>query len=136
MSIISQQLQRTRLVGRAESNATESGLHPSRVSSNPIGSVPGRSALAGERQVSSSSIGNGGSGRYTTPIDEEQGDFVFSMEGMEDVDEKKGEKRNSGGWTFAGGTRSPHLGAIGGSGRNGVGSTTNGGGVEGMFGAR
>jgi hypothetical protein len=136
MSIISQQLQRTRLVGRAESNANESGLHPSRVSSNPIGSVPGRSALAGERQVSSSSIGNGGSGRYTTPIDEEQGDFVFSMEGMEDVDEKKGEKRNSGGWTFAGGTRSPHLGAIGGNGRNGVGSTTNGGGVEGMFGAR
>jgi len=86
----------------------------------------------GERQVSSSSIGNGGSGRFTTPIDEEQGDFVFNMEGMEDVDEKTGEKRNSGGWN----TRSPHLGPIGG-GRNGASTTTtNGGGVDGMFGGR
>jgi len=57
------------------------------------------------------------------------------MDGMEDVDEKKGEKRNSGGWTYAGGTRSPHLGAVGG-GRNGVSGTTNGTGVDGMFGAR
>ena len=134
MSIISQQLQRTRL-SRAESSGSESGLHPvsaARVSSNPIGSGAARAGLVGERQVSSSSIGNGGSGRFTTPIDEEQGDFVFSMEGMEDVDEKKGEKRNSGGWTYAGGTRSPHLGAVGG-GRNGA---SNGGGVEGIFGGR
>ncbi|TVY60753.1 Zinc finger protein [Lachnellula suecica] len=127
MSIISQQLQRTRL-SRAESGGSDSGLHPSRASSNPIGSGSGR---IGERQISSSSIGNGGSGRFTTPIDEEQGDFVFNMEGMEDMDDK-GEKRNSGGWTYGSG-KSPHLGAIGGTPRNG---NTNGGGVEGMFGGR
>jgi hypothetical protein len=119
MSIISQQLQRTRLA-RAESSGSETGLHPGRVSSNPIGTG------TRDRQVSSSSIG--GSGRFTTPIDEEQGDFVFNMEGMEDLDEKKGEKRNSGGWTYAGGTRSPHLGAMS---KNGVAGTANG--VEGMF---
>lgn len=135
MSIISQQLQRTRLGGRAESSGNDSGLHPltaSRAASSPIGSGPGRAGLIGERQISSSSIGNGGSGRFTTPIDEEQPE-LFTMDGMEDVDDRKGEKRNSGGWTFAGGTKSPHLGAMGG--RNGT-STTNGQDIEGMFGAR
>jgi hypothetical protein len=142
MSIISQQLQRTRL-SRAESSGSDSGLHPvaaTRASSNPIGSGAGRAGAIGERQVSSSSIGNGGSGRFTTPIDEEQGEFVFSMEGMEDVDEKKGEKRNSGsgGWTYAGSTKSPHFGAVGG-GKNGVSTATNGTngtGMDGMFGTR
>ena len=137
MSIISQQLQRTRL-SRAESSGSDPGLHPvsaARASSNPIGSGAPRNGLVGERQVSSSSIGNGGSGRFTTPIgeeQEEQGEFVFNMDDM-DAD-KKGEKRNSGGWTFAGGTRSPHLGPVGS--RNGVSSPTNGGGLGGMFGAR
>ena len=130
MSMISQQLQRTRL-GRVESNGSES-LSPAasgRVTSNPIGAAS-RAGLVGDRQASSGSMGNGGSGRFTTPIDEEQGDFVFDMEG---VDEKTGEKRNSGGWTFAGG-KSPNLAAVAGS-RNGTtSSATNG--VEGMFGAR
>jgi hypothetical protein len=130
MSIISQQLQRTRL-SRAESSSSESGLHPSRVSSNPIGS----GSRASERQVSSSSISNGGSGRFTTPIDEEQGDFVFSMEGMEDVDEKSREKRNSGGWTYPSTTRSPQIGAMGGI-RSTVPGSTHGNGAEGMFGGR
>ena len=138
MSIISQQLQRTRL-SRAESSGSDPSLQSvsaARVSSNPIGSGAARTGLVGERQVSSSSIGNGGSGRFTTPIgeeQEEQPEFVFNMDDMEA--DKKGEKRNSGGWTFAGGTRSPHLGPIGGS-RNGVSSTTNGGGLDGMFGSR
>ena len=126
--MISQQLQRTRL-GRVESNGSES-LSPiasGRVTSNPINAVS-RSSLVADRQISSGSVGNGGSGRYTTPIDEEQGEFVFDMEG---VDEKKGEKRHSGGWTFAGG-KSPNLAAIGGN-RNG---TPGANGVETMFGAR
>ncbi|KAL5323172.1 hypothetical protein ACEPPN_007701 [Leptodophora sp. 'Broadleaf-Isolate-01'] len=118
-SLISRELQRTRLA-RAESSGTDL---PIRGPSNPIS---GARAVA-ERQVSSSSMSNGGSGRFTTPIDEEQGDFMFNLEGMEDSDEKKGEKRNSGGWTFPSGTRA--------SGRNGVSGATNGG-VEGMFGAR
>lgn len=132
MSIISQQLQRTRL-SRAESGGSDPSLHPARATSNPLGS----SQRISDRQVSSSSIGNGGSGRFTTPIDEEQGDFVFSMEGMEDVDERKGEKRNSGGWTYTNSTRSPHLGAVGGPPKNSNGTqTTSGGGIDGMFGAR
>jgi hypothetical protein len=62
------------------------------------------------------------------------------MEGMEDVDEKKGEKRNSGsgGWTYAGSTKSPHFGAVGG-GKNGASTATNGTngtGMDGMFGTR
>ncbi|PQE26464.1 spindle poison sensitivity protein [Rutstroemia sp. NJR-2017a BBW] len=133
MSMISQQLQRTRL-SRAESNGSDSGLLPSSSrTSNPIGA--GRSSLAADRQASSSSIG--GSGRFTTPIDEEQGDFVFSMEGMEDDEEKKQEKRNSGGWPISGAAKSPNLGAVGG-GRNGNTPTTagNGNGLDGMFGGR
>jgi len=123
MSLLSQNLKRTSISG--------SELYPSRVASNPIGSV---SRLAGERQVSSSSIGNGSSGRFTTPIDEEQGDFVFSMDGMEDGDEKKGEKRNSGGWAYPASTRSI---GVNGSARNGTSNGNgNGNGVEGMFGAR
>lgn len=118
MSIISQQLQRTRL-SRAESGGSDSGLHPNRAPSSAIGS----GSRVGERQISSSSIG--GSGRFTTPIDEEHSDFVFNMEGMDD-DEKSREKRNSGGWTYASAAR----------GRNGVSGTTNGNGVEGMFGGR
>ncbi len=127
-SIISQQLQRTRL-SRAESNGSDTGLHPSRAVSNPIG--PSR---IGERQVSSSSIGNGGSGRFTTPIDEEQGDFVFNMEGMEDVDEN-GEKRNSGGWAYGSG-RNPNLAAVGGRNGSTSGNITASTGLDGMFGTR
>ncbi|CAL3969759.1 unnamed protein product [Diplocarpon coronariae] len=124
MSIISQQLQRTRL-SRAEASGTDL---PARA---PGSAISGARVVA-ERQVSSSSIGTGGSGRFTTPIDEEQGDFMFSLEGMEDGEEKKGEKRHSGGWTLAGGAKSSHLGAIS---RNGVPGPTNGG-TEGMFGSR
>jgi hypothetical protein len=116
MSLLSQNLKRTNLSG--------SDLPPGRVTSNPIGS-----RLAGERQVSSSSIGHG---RFTTPIDEEQGEFVFSMDGMEDGDDKKGEKRNSGGWAYPTNTRSI---GVNGSARNGT-SNGNGNGIEGMFGAR
>lgn len=136
MSMISQQLQRTRLQ-RAESNGSDPGLHPgaARVTSNPIGSGGSRAGLVGERQVSSSSIGNGGSGRFTTPIGEEQEealDFFFNMDDMEA--DRKGEKRNSGGyWAPTGSTRSPHLGPIGS--RNGVSSPTNGG-LDAMFGGR
>jgi hypothetical protein len=120
-SMIAQQLQRTRL-SRAESNGSDASLHPARAASNPIGT--GSSRLSGERQISSSSIG--GSGRFTTPIDEEQGEFVFSMD---DDEEKKGEKRNSGGSGWGYSKTSSNL----------AGSrplSTNGNGVEGMFGTR
>lgn len=127
MSMISQQLQRTRL-SRAESASTDVGVLPAtRVASNPIGTAR-RADL--DRTISSSSIGTN---RFTTPIDEEQGDFVFSMEEEDDV---KREKRNSGGWSYPTGGRSPHLGAQGGRKQNGNGVPASGlsGGLEGMFG--
>lgn len=128
MSIISQQLQRTRL-SRAELSGSDPSLHPSaqRLTSNPIGTGARRTDV--DRQVSGSSIGPSlNTARFTTPIDEEQGDFVFSMEEEEDK-ERESITRNSGGWNFLVGGRSPHLTANGG--RNG---TTSGGGMEGMFG--
>ena len=99
MSMISQQLQRTRL-GRSESTENSTGLHPgsARHTSNPTHRV--------DRNLSSSSIG-------TSRIDEEQADGVFAMEEEEDT------KRYSGGWNYPVGGRSPHLGAIG-AGRNGA----------------
>ena len=92
MSVISQQLQRTRL-SRAESSENQSGLHPvsARHSSNPSNRL--------DRAVSSSSINAG-------RIDEEQPDCVFSME----EDDYNG-KRYSGQWNHS---RSPDLGPIGG----------------------
>lgn len=93
-----------------------------------------------DRQVSSSSIGTA---RFTTPIDEEQGEFVFRMEEEEGQErEREKEKRNSGnGWGYrngpGAGAKSPHLGAIGGRNTNGSnGMPTNGNvrGMEGMFG--
>ena len=140
MSIISQQLQRTRL-GRAEPIGSDSNLLPigaTRASSTPIGTGAGKLGLSSDRQLSSSSIGNGGSGRFTTPIDEEQGDFVFSMDGMEDESEKKEkekEKRNSGGWTIGSTSKTSNYGIIG-AGKNGVSSGANGSAVDRILGAR
>ncbi|CAD6451552.1 40bfed75-a4ab-4ba1-98c9-b58317d531c5 [Sclerotinia trifoliorum] len=130
MSIISQQLQRTRL-SRAESNCSDPSLLSSsatRTITTPIGS--GRSAFLADRQPSSTSIG--GSGRFTTPIDEEQGDFVFNMEGMDD--DERSQKRSSP-WNIAGSNKSPSLGAVGG-GRSIPANKTNGSGLDGMFGGR
>lgn len=99
MSGISQQLQRIR-IARVDSAENSPGLHPgsARHASNSTSRL--------DRAVSSSSIG-------TSRIDEEQGDFVFSMEEEEDT------KRHSGGWGYPVGGRSPRLGAIG-AGRNGT----------------
>lgn len=123
MSIISQQLQRTRL-SRAESAGSDTGLHlnSSRLTSNPIGSSR-RADL--DRQISSSSLGTN---RFTTPIDEEQAEFVFSMEEEEDK-EKEREKRNSGSpaWSYASAARNGNT-------TNSTTPTNGNGGIEGMFG--
>ncbi|KAG9244882.1 spindle poison sensitivity protein-like protein Scp3 [Calycina marina] len=92
ISAISLALGRTR-ISRADSNGSESSLHPNRAISNSVGSGP---RTVAERQISSGSIGS--SGRFTTPIDEEP---LFKMDGMDDDSEKKPEKRNSGGsWLY------------------------------------
>ena len=97
MSMISQQLQRTRL-SKADSLSSEAGLHltSAKQSTNPAGKT--------DRAVSSSSIGNG---RTVSSIDEEPGE-VFSMEEEEDT------KRYGDGWNYPVGGRSPGLGPIGG----------------------
>jgi hypothetical protein len=125
-SILSQQLSRVRL-----GDAVTIGISNGRGTSIPVGSAR-RTEI--DRQVSSSSIGTG---RFTTPIDEEQPE-VFSMDPEDNKErEKEKEKRNSGGWGYPVGGRSPHLGALGSSGRNGsTGSALNRGGLAGMFAAR
>jgi hypothetical protein len=99
MSILSQQLQRTRL-----NNRTESSESTTRTASNPVG-PSARPVMAIDRTISSGSVGR---------IDEERDDNlgVFDMEEMGEHDERKGEKRNSYGWSYANSTRSPNLAAV------------------------
>ncbi|KAI9837847.1 MAG: hypothetical protein M1819_006781 [Sarea resinae] len=85
MSMISQQLQRTRL-SRAESSEGVSTLHASPGPGSARHSSVNQTGRL-DRAISSSSIG-------ASRIDEEQGDFVFSME-----EEDEGTKRYSGGFS-------------------------------------
>ncbi|RFU33467.1 hypothetical protein B7463_g2881, partial [Scytalidium lignicola] len=127
MSIISQQLQRTRLSG-----SDSSGLHPIAASRTPVGATTPRSGL-GERQVSSTIS----STRFTTPIDEEQG--VFDMDGVEDEDVKRGnDKKKDLSWGLNGGASSKvsSFGVIGAkSSSTGSGTTTSNGGTNGVSGS-
>lgn len=115
MTVISQQLSRTRLSSRTDSSNVENpisnnALHPGSASTRHASGPNGRL----DRAASSSSIG-------TSRIDEEQGDCVFPME----VEEDNHTKRWSGGpWNGQGG-RSPRLAPIG---------VGRGGGVEGKDG--
>ncbi len=86
LGTLSQQLQRTRIDGsEGESPRLRPHAHVSRPSN-------GR---AGERHVSSSSISS--SARYTTPIGEEDGEFVFSMDEDGERDSTiRAKKRSSG----------------------------------------
>lgn len=89
MSVLSQQLQRSRLDDAPGSSSPL--LHPSAARS---------SAKSGhmERHVSSGSISSSVTGRYTTPIDEENADVMFSMDDDEDPAAKeKAKKRASSG---------------------------------------
>lgn len=115
LSILSQQLQRTRLA-KAESQSSEGlpTLHPISIRhpSNPGNRL--------DRVVSSSSI-------HTNRIDEEQGDCIFTLD-----DEDYGENRQNALWNPGfGGAKSPNLGPIGG-GRHGL-STQNSNGSKGSL---
>ena len=103
MSMISQQLQRTRL-SRAEPGENPTGLHPgiARHTSNPSRGL--------DRAVSSSSMN-------TNRIDEEQPE-MFSLD-----EEDYAGNRHSGVWSQSSGGKSPNLGPIGG-GRQLTGSLT------------
>lgn len=115
MSMLSQQMQRTRLSAREETSYTSNPVHPgiNRVTSaSSIGSSGGR--LGMDRAVSSSSINR-------ERIEEEQG--LFSMEEEEDLNKSKdgasttsstSNKRLSGlSWGSGGGKASPNLAPVG-----------------------
>ncbi|KAK4071720.1 uncharacterized protein Triagg1_5958 [Trichoderma aggressivum f. europaeum] len=95
MSVLSQQLQRSRLDDTL--NGSSPLLHPTvgRNASNGISPIGKDRSL--ERHVSSTSIGSSVTGRFTTPIDEEDPDFVFSMEEEDDSSSSKIRKRGSSG---------------------------------------
>ncbi|KAK5653691.1 hypothetical protein OQA88_8722 [Cercophora sp. LCS_1] len=116
LSVLTQQLRRTRL-GDDAPLSTSPHLHPNaarNTGSSPIAGVIGkeRERERGlERHVSSGSIGSSVTGRFTTPIDEEDPAFVFSMEEEDDA-QVRARKRASGGhvgvssplsagWTYA-----------------------------------
>ena len=103
LSVLTQQLQRTRLAEEGPH------LHPNtaaaRIPSNGgIGPVGKERVI--ERHVSSGSIGSSVTGRFTTPIDEEDPAFVFSMEEVDELQGSRLRKRGSGlgvgGWSYAG----------------------------------
>ena len=111
LSVLTQQLQRTRLEDGAGPGGSSPHLHPSaaRMSVGAgAGGVQGSLAasLAGrerdrerhlERHVSSGSIGSSvTTGRFTTPIDEEDPTFVFSMEEEDDAQIRARKRISSG----------------------------------------
>ncbi|UKZ75663.1 hypothetical protein TrVFT333_003353 [Trichoderma virens FT-333] len=100
MSVLSQQLQRSRLDDTL--NGSSPLLHPtvSRNASNGIAPIGKDRSL--ERHVSSASIGSSVTGRFTTPIDEEDPAFVFSMEEEDDSSSSKIRKRGSSGLALGG----------------------------------
>ncbi|KAH7018166.1 uncharacterized protein B0I36DRAFT_253690 [Microdochium trichocladiopsis] len=101
---LSQQLQRTRIDGAGGESPR---LHPHSHLARPAN---GRS---GERHVSSSSISS--SARYTTPIGEEDGEFVFAMDEDGDRDSTiRARKRQSGVGTVANIWGTSYAGVVGG----------------------
>ncbi|KAL7620064.1 hypothetical protein AAE478_010613 [Parahypoxylon ruwenzoriense] len=107
LSVLTQQLQRTRI----DSNGGESPLlHPNSHASRPS------NGRAGERHVSSGSISS--SARYTTPIGEEDGEFVFSMDEDGDRDSTiRARKRMSGVGTAMSVWGSSYAGVVAGPGK-------------------
>ena len=95
MSMLSQQLQRSRIDDNTgQASSPQSHLHPmSARNSNAMGN---KDRMI-ERHVSSGSVSSNVTGRFTTPIDEEDPAFVFSMEEEEDHNAARTRKRVSGG---------------------------------------
>jgi hypothetical protein len=110
LSVLTQQIQRTRL---GEEGGSSPLLHPNaaagRIASNGLVAAVGKEReRVIERHVSSGSISSSVTGRFTTPIDEEDPAFVFSMEEEDDQQTSRLRKRGStglgvgGGWSYAG----------------------------------
>lgn len=117
LSALTQQIQRTRINDDVPLG-TSPHLHPSAANQphrsagaaglghGAIGSAtrePDRNRAL-ERHVSSGSIGSSANGRFTTPIDEEDPSFVFSMEEDDEATQReKTRLRQSGGFSIGGG---------------------------------
>jgi len=126
LSVLTQQLQRTRMSGAGLPGDDGSGgssprphhhHHPGAVSRPSVGVIGGgnsrqesrESGKTLERHVSSGSIGSSvANGRFTTPIDEEDPAFVFSMEEEDEAAQaqlraarKRASGGGSGGWSYA-----------------------------------
>ncbi|OIW26287.1 hypothetical protein CONLIGDRAFT_468677 [Coniochaeta ligniaria NRRL 30616] len=133
LSALTQQLRQTSL----DNDATPH-LHPNAARNGSFGG-PGTSVIGRERErdralerhVSSGSIGS--SGRFTTPIDEEDAAFVFSMEEEEEANSHaRSRKRVSAGhigagWSYASAVAA---GKNGSAGNGGAGARDNGTSVE------
>ncbi|GAB0134463.1 hypothetical protein EsDP_00002834 [Epichloe bromicola] len=118
MSVLSQQLQRSRLDDGVGGSGTPAGssphLHPTSARLGSGGLAPIGKDRAMERHVSSGSISSSVTGRFTTPIDEEDPAFVFAMEEEDDASSARMRKRISAGLSI--GTLSSY--ASGAAGRN------------------
>ncbi|CAJ2508482.1 Uu.00g135080.m01.CDS01 [Anthostomella pinea] len=109
LSVLTQQLQRTRIDGNG-SGGESPLLHPHAHVSRPSN---GRN---GERHISSGSVSS--SARYTTPIGEEDGEFVFSMDEDGDRDTTiRARQRTSGVGTVMGAWGSSYAGVAAGPGK-------------------
>lgn len=99
MSVLSQQLQRSRLDEPPPTSSPH--LHPATARVQGGTSAIGKER-AMERHVSTGSISSSVTGRFTTPIDEEDPSFVFSMEEEEDASIAARRKRVSAGLGLGG----------------------------------
>lgn len=129
MSVLSQQLQRSRIDDATISSSPR--LHPSsaRTGAGSSNVAPIGKDRPMERHVSTGSISSSVTGRFTTPIDEEDPDFVFSMEEDDPVAAARMRKRQSAGLGM--GSFSSYAGAVTGKGQDGKtkdskGASTNG----------
>lgn len=92
VSALTRQLRETRLA-EAESGTSSPRLHPTTASRSSKAWVPGAGVIGKdrekerglERHISSASVSSSVTGRFTTPIDEEDSSFVFSMEEEDDA---------------------------------------------------
>jgi cleavage and polyadenylation specificity factor subunit 4 len=105
VSALTRQLRETQ-IAEGGSGSSSPHLHPTAVrSQKPSGSGTTAAGIIGkerereratERHISSGSIGSAVTGRFTTPIDEEDSSFVFRMEEEDDA-QTRARKRVSGG---------------------------------------
>ncbi|KAH8175167.1 hypothetical protein LIA77_03585 [Sarocladium implicatum] len=120
MSMLSQQLQRHRI--DEATGGSSPLLHPSsaRTPTNNIAPIEKNRGM--ERHISSGSISSTVTGRFTTPIDEEDPDFVFSMEEEDDSANGRARKRVSAGLSM--GTWGSYAGVVSGKSANGANKDT------------